>query len=185
MDSTVKLQGCFLSGFCGSFWGFSQWVFWMQGTTRENLLKLQQSIIFLSDSPGVFYQLVFSLLLSLFLHSSICPFMKFPSLSYYPCILTPCPCICFYSPSVLLNRLQSKLLYNFHILLLKLIATSLLVLHLLSQPALFDIVLPVYETDRGTAASAKSSLIKVTVGSCKSKLRINFKLKFLFVFFSL
>lgn len=49
MDDTVKLQGCFLSGFCGLFGGFSQWIFWMQG-----------SIIFLSDSPGVFYQVMFS-----------------------------------------------------------------------------------------------------------------------------
>lgn len=49
MDDTVKLQVCFLSGFCGLFGGFSQWIFWMQG-----------SIIFLSDSPGVFYQVMFS-----------------------------------------------------------------------------------------------------------------------------
>lgn len=109
----------------------------------------------------------------------------FPTLSYYPCILTPsCPCICFYPPSVLLNRLQSKLYNNFHILLLKLAATSLLVLHLLSQPAPFHVVLPVYETDRGSAASAKSSWIEVTVGSCKNKLRINFKWNFHLFFFS-
>lgn len=110
--------------------------------------------------------------------------MMFPSLSYYPCFLTPsCPCICFYSPSVLLNRLQSKLYNNFHILLLKLAATILLLLHLLSQPALLDVVLPVCETDRGSAASAKSSWIKVTVGSCKNKLRIHLKWSFS-VFFS-
>lgn len=109
----------------------------------------------------------------------------FPSLSYYPCILIPsCPCICFYSPSVLLNRLQNKLYNNFHMLLLKLAATSLLLLHLLSQPAPFHVVLPVYETDRGTAASAKSSWIKVTVNSCKYELKINFKLNFHLVFFS-
>lgn len=117
-------------------------------------------------NPSNFIAQIFQGLQLLFLrksllpHFSTHPFLMFSSLSYYPCSLFFALAAGLYSPSVLLNRLQSKLYNNFQILLLKLAATSLLVLHLLSQPALLDVVFPVYKTDRRQCWLSKVNMNK-------------------------